>query len=76
MKFKHIKLKSTAYKKLKAFQFFYEGYIKHFSVARDNSYNFFYVGMKASMKNTLYKVLAILSNTSGDVCWCRPGWFL
>ena len=36
MKFKHIKLKITAYKKLKALQFFYEGYIKKFSVAKDS----------------------------------------
>ena len=67
-KFKHIKLKSTAYKKLKAFQFFYEGYIKKFFVARDINFTFFDVRIKASMKNVLYKAIVILSNDSGDVC--------
>ena len=68
MKFKHIALKSTGYKKLKSFQFFYEGYIKKFSVAKDNNFTFFDVRMKAAMKNTLYKVLVVLSNSTGDVC--------
>eukprot|EP00795_Rhopilema_esculentum_P005752 gene5752-11022_t len=68
LKFKHIALKSTGYKKLKSFQFFYEGYIKKFSVAKDNNFTFFDVRMKAAMKNTLYKVLVVLSNSTGDVC--------
>ena len=68
LKFKHIKLKSTSYKKLQAFQFFFEGYIKKFLVAKNNNYTFFDVRMKASMRSTLYKVLVILSNSSGDVC--------
>ena len=54
MKCKHIALKSTGYKKLKSIQFFYEGYIKKFSVAKDNNFTFFDVHMKAAMKNTLY----------------------
>ena len=68
-KFKHIKLKSTAYKKLKAFQFFYEGYIKKFSVAKDAKFTFFDVRVKASMKSVLYKAIICLSNTDGDVCF-------
>ena len=68
LKFKHINLKSTSYKKLKAFQFVFEGYIKKLLVAKNNSYTFFDVRMKASMRSSLYKVLVILSNSSGDVC--------
>ena len=68
MKFKDIALKSTGYKKLKSFQFFYEGYIKKFSVAKDNNFTFFDVHMKAARKNTWYKVLVVLSNSTGDVC--------
>ena len=67
-KFKHILLKSTAYKKLKAFQFFFEGFIKKVDVAKDNNFTFLDVRVKASMKRILYKVIIKLSNKSGDVC--------
>ena len=40
-KFKHIVLKITSYKKLKAFQFFYEGFIKKIDVATDSNFAFF-----------------------------------
>eukprot|EP00795_Rhopilema_esculentum_P003488 gene3488-1870_t len=76
-KYNHIVLKSTAYKKLKSFQFFYEGFIKKFSVAKDNDCTYFDIRMKASMKNTLYKVLVVLDNSTGDVscaaCTCPAG---
>ena len=67
-KFKHILLKSTAYKKLKAFQFFYEGFIKKVDVAKGENVTFFDVRVKASMRKKLYKVILQLSNKSGDVC--------
>eukprot|EP00795_Rhopilema_esculentum_P015897 gene15897-7229_t len=67
-KFKHILLKSTAYKKLKAFQFFFEGFIKKIDVAKNKEFTFFNVRVKASMKKVLYKVILKHSNISGDVC--------
>ena len=67
-KYKHILLKSTAYKKLKAFQFFQEGFIRKIDVAKDDDFTFFDVRVKASMKAKLYKVIVKLSNKSGDVC--------
>ena len=67
-KYKHILFKSTAYKKLKAFQFFQEGFIRKIDVAKDKDFTFFDVRVKASMKTKLYKVIVKLSNKSGDVC--------
>ena len=76
-KFKHIWLKSTAYKKLKSFNFFYEGFIRKIQVAREQSFTYFDVRIKASMKRTLYKIFLKLSNSSGDVlsaaCTCPAG---
>ena len=40
LKFKHILLKSTSYKKLKAFQFFYEGSIKKIEIFKDEKFLF------------------------------------
>ncbi|XP_065056985.1 uncharacterized protein LOC135685107 [Rhopilema esculentum] len=67
-KFKHVLLKSTSYKKLKAFQFFYEGFIRKVDVAKDAMFTYFDVRVKASMKKNLYKVMVKLSSVSGDVC--------
>ena len=67
-KFKHILLKSTAYKKLKAFKFFYEGFVKKVDVAKGENVTFLDVRVKASMRKKLYKVILKLSNESGDVC--------
>ena len=67
-KYKHIMLKSTSYKKLKAFQFFQEGFIRKIDVAKDIDFTYFDVRVKASMKTKLYKVMVKLSNKSGDVC--------
>lgn len=75
-KLEHIKLKSTAYKRLKSFQYFYEGYIKSFSVEKYTHSTNFDVRMKDSMKNTLNKII-VLSNDSGDdscaACTCPTG---
>ena len=75
-KYKHIFLKSTGYKKLKAFQFFYDGYIRKMMTAKDGDCTFIDVRMKASMKNILYKVLVILDssgNVSNAACTCPAG---
>ena len=53
---------------MKAFQFFYEGFIKKIDVATNNNFVFFDVRVKASMKKCLYKVILKLSSKSGDVC--------
>ena len=69
-------LKSTGYKNLKSFQFFYEGYIKRIDVANDSNFTFFGVRMKASMKSTLYKALVALNssgNASCTACTCPAG---
>jgi len=65
-RYKHIFLKQTGYKKIKSFKFFYEGFIRKILVTKDGDHTFFDVRMKASMKNTLYKVLIAL-DSSGNV---------
>ena len=67
VKYKHILLKSTSYKKLNAFQFFYEGFIKKLEVATSGEFTYLNVRMKASMKSTLYKIIIKLCSSSGDV---------
>ena len=67
-KFKHIVLKITAYKKVKAFQFFYEGFIRKIHVAKGEKNTFFAARVKASMKKCLHKVLVKLCSRSSDVC--------
>ena len=68
MKYKHILLKSTEYKKLKAFQFFYEGFSKKVEVAISDDFCYFDVRMKASMRSNIYKVIVKLDVSSGNVC--------
>ena len=68
VKYKHILLKSTEYKKLKAFQFFYEGFIKKVEVAITDDFCYFDVRMKASMRSKIYKVIVKLDVSSGNVC--------
>ena len=68
VKYKHILLKNTSYKKLKAFQFFYEGFIKKIDVAFADSFCFLDARVKASMKARIYKVIVKLSSTDGSVC--------
>ena len=74
---KHILLKSSQYKRLKAFQFFQEGFIKKIEVAFTDNHCYFDVRMKASMRNKLYKVIVKLCSTTGDVlfaaCTCLAG---
>ena len=68
VKYKHILLKSTEYKKLKAFQFYYEGFIKKLEVASNSDYCYFDVRMKASMRSKIYKVIVKLSKSCGNIC--------
>ena len=68
VKYKHILLKNTSYKKLKAFQFFYEGFIKKIDVAFSDSFCFVDGRVKASMKAKMYKVIVKLSSSDGSVC--------
>ena len=75
-RYKHIFLKQTGYKKIKSFKFLYEGFIRKILVAKDGDHTFFGVRMKASMKNTLYKVLVVLDssgNVSNAACSCPAG---
>ena len=77
VKYKHILLKSSQYKRLKAFQFFQEGFIKKIEVAFTDNHCYFDVRMKASMRSKLYKVIVKLCSTTGDVmsaaCTCPAG---
>eukprot|EP00795_Rhopilema_esculentum_P009926 gene9926-18533_t len=67
-KFKHILLKSTAYKKLKAIQFFFEGFITKIDVAKKKEFTFLNVRVKASMKKQLdmfFKCFSTLATNHG-----------
>lgn len=57
VKYKHILLKDTQYKRLKAFKYFKEGFIKKIEFASTENFVYLDVKMKASMKNKLYKVV-------------------
>ena len=61
-------MKSTAYKELKLFQFVFAEFIKKINIAKNKEFNFFNVGVEASLKKVLYKVIIKLSNLSVDVC--------
>ena len=76
IKYKHILLKNTSYKKLKAFQFFYEGFIKKLEVTFSNSFYFFDARVKASMRSKFYKVIIKLpedGNVCSAACTCPAG---
>ena len=68
VKYQDILLKSTEYKKLKAFQFYYEGFIKKLEVAYTDEFCFVNVQMNASMRSKSYRVIVKLSRSSGNVC--------
>ena len=76
VKYKHILLKNTSYKKLKAFKFFYEGFVKSIEVACSKNFCFIDARIKASMKSKLYKVILKLSadgNVCSAACTCPAG---
>ena len=61
---------------MKSFKYCYEGFIRKILAAKDGDHTFFDVRMKASMKNTLYKVLIVLDssgNVSNAACTCSAG---
>ena len=62
---------------MKAFQFFYEVFIKKLEVATSGEFTYLNVRMEASMKSTLYKIVIKLCSSSGDVylatCTCPAG---
>ena len=70
-------LKTTSYKKLKAFQFYYEGFIKMVEVATTLYFTYLNCKVKPSMKQICYKVLLKFNNETFDVyaamCTCPAG---
>lgn len=53
VKYKHILLKDTQYKRLKAFKYFKEGFIKKIEFASTENFVYLDVKIKASIKNKL-----------------------
>ena len=70
-------LKIISYKKSKAFQFYYEGFIKMIEVATTPSFTYLNCKVKLPMKQTCYKVLLKFNNETSDVyaamCTCPAG---
>ena len=70
-------LKRISYKKLKAFNFFYEGFIKSLEVANSVEFVYMHAKVKASMKSSLYKVIIKFSYKTNDIiaaaCTCPAG---
>ena len=70
-------LKTSSYKKLKAFQFYYEGFIKMMEVAATPYFTFLNCKVKPPMKQICYKVLLKFNNETTDVyaamCTCPAG---
>ena len=62
-KYDHTYIKTTSYKKLKAFQFYYEGFIKLIEVSV-----YLNSKVKLSMKHGRYKGIVKCSRLSADVC--------
>ena len=75
-KYDHIALKTSGYKKLKAFQFFAEGHIKDLELAEVGGLVYIKGEVLASMKQTKYSVAIVFSN-KGEVlraaCKCPAG---
>ena len=67
-KYDHTYIKTTSYKKLKAFQFYYEGFIKLIEVATTLEFVYINAKVKPSMKHGCYKVIVKFSRSSADVC--------
>ncbi|KAI8518903.1 hypothetical protein Bbelb_021600 [Branchiostoma belcheri] len=76
-KYDHKVLKCTAYKKLKAFQYFLEGHIKSIEVAKKDGTVFVKAKVLASMKQKRYKTMLAFGDGDGDVkaaaCDCPAG---
>ena len=75
-KYKHIVLKGTKYKKLKAYQFFYEGHIKALESKGHQNKKYVKAAVLASMKKKKYSVVIELSDSSDILraaCTCPAG---
>lgn len=75
-KYNHTSLQSSAYKKLKAYQFFKEGHIKDLEVGCGTRYTYVKGEVLASMKQDKYKAIISfdrLGNVLKAACTCRQG---
>lgn len=75
-KYDHSSLRTTGYKKLKAFQFFAEGHVKDMNIGKVGGLTYLKGEVLASMKQTKYKVVIVFSNTSEVLraaCKCPAG---
>ena len=67
-------LQRTSYKKLKSFQFFYEGYIKTMELCTTELFIYVHSKVKPSMKNKCYNVIVKIIRESEDIiavaCTC------
>ena len=67
-KYDHTYIKSTSYKKLKAFQFYYEGFIKLIEIGTTPEFVYLHSKVKPSRKHVCYKVIVKFSHPSDDIC--------
>ena len=75
-KYRHIVLKGTNYKKLKSYQFFFEGNVKKLEYKTHNSKRYVRANVLPSMKKTPYRVVIELSPTCDVLraaCTCPAG---
>ena len=75
-KYRHIVLKGTNYKKLKSYQFFFEGNVKKLECKNHDSKRFVRANVLPSMKKTPYRVVIEFSPTCDVLraaCTCPAG---
>ena len=60
-------LRRTSYKRLKSFQFFYEGHIKTMELCTTELFIYADSKVKPSMKNKFYNVIVKFTRESGDI---------
>ena len=75
-KYRHIVLKGTNYKKLKSYQFFFEGNVKKLECKTHNSKRYVRANVLPSMKKTPYQVVIELSpacDVLRAACNCPAG---
>ena len=63
-------LRRTSCKRLKSFQFFYEGHIKTMELCTTELFIYVDSKVKPSMKNKFYNVIVKFIRESGDNYWC------
>ena len=67
-KYRHIVLKGTNYKKLKSYQFFFEGNVKKLECKNHDSKRYVRANVLPSMKKTPYRVVIEFSPTCDVLC--------